>query len=63
MISNDKYYWNGKDWYPKRSDYPDGSGIIEYEDGTMMIIEACANYNEKMSLLYFWSNGFPFALN
>ena len=63
MNQEDKFYCNGKKWYPDRMDFPDGSVCIIYEDGSMIVIEACVFYNAQNSQYYFWCSVGPFALN
>jgi hypothetical protein len=63
MQLEDKYYWNGKEWYPSRMNFPDGSACIIYEDGSTILIEAQAFYNGKTQQLYFWCSVGPFSLN
>ncbi len=63
MNPKDKYYWNGKKWYPDRMDFQDGSACIIYEGGSMIIIEACVFYNAQNSQYYFWCSIGPFSLN
>lgn len=58
-----KLYWNGKEWFPKRIDFQDGSAIIEYENGSIIIIESQQEYNGSSIQQYFWCNFSPFSLN
>jgi len=63
MNEQDKYYWNGKKWYPDRMDFQDGSACIEYEDGSMIVMEGLGTYNGKSLQLYVWCSVGPFSLN
>jgi hypothetical protein len=63
MSQSDKYYWNGKKWYPDRMDFQDGSACIIYEDGSIILMEAQGLYNGKTQHLYCWCSVGPFSLN
>jgi hypothetical protein len=60
---SEKLYWNGEKWFPERIDFPDGSYIIIYENGSILTEEAQSWYNGKNRQLYFWGKDYPFALN